>query len=96
MARSRGFFLLKGEHRRRENESFSSASREKGSGYMLFIIEMTHMEPLESEGYKFKQERFRKSQPQDTTAHTHQSTRVTNLVSWLCLESMVQNASKWN
>lgn len=41
------------ERGRRGDESFSFASGERGSGYMRFIIQMTHMEliePLECKG----------------------------------------------
>lgn len=58
----------------RGNESSSSASRERGSGYVLFVIQMTHMEliePLEREDYKFKQEGVDKSRPQVPPLHPH-------------------------
>lgn len=68
LARSKRFFFFppfsfwrqrSGNEGARRNESFSFASGERRSGFMLFIIRMTHTvltEPLEGEGYKFKQE----------------------------------------
>lgn len=55
-----------GKETERETESFSTASREKRSVFIIFIIQMTHMElfePLVSQGYTFQRERFSKSQP---------------------------------
>lgn len=57
-------------------------------------------EYLEVQKYKFKREAISKSHPRDLSApthtHTSQSTRVTNLVSWLFAESAVQKLNKWN
>lgn len=68
------FFQRVGEGDEREIESFSAASRERRSVFIIFIIQMTHMElfePLASESYTFQRERISKSQPKTLHTWTH-------------------------